>query len=64
MDLAGSISPSSGGWSWTWAWMGGVMASGQTVDTGDFPAAGPVRVTLTASNGSCSVSAIQTVNVP
>ena len=43
---------------------GGVMDSGPAVENGDFPTSGPVRVTLTASNGSCSLSATQTVNIP
>jgi hypothetical protein len=62
MDLNGSITPSSGGWSWTWS--GGATATGQNVNNYDFPASGPTSVTLTVSKGLCTVSVTQTVNVP
>jgi len=61
MSLAGSINPSSSGWTWTWS--GGLTASGQIV-TNDFPATGLVNVTLTASKGSCTVTFTHSVNVP
>ena len=62
MDFAGSISPSSPGW--TWNWSGGVSATGQTVNNYDFPNSGTVSVTLTASKGSCAVSVTQLITVP
>lgn len=62
MSLAGSISPSSSGWTWTWS--GGLTATGQNVSNHDFPSSGPTSVTLTVSKGSCSPSTTQTVVVP
>ena len=62
MDLDGSISPTSSGWSW--AWSGGATDSGQHVNNHDFPASGPTSVTLTASKGACVVPTTQIVNVP
>ncbi|MEO8462439.1 MAG: TadE/TadG family type IV pilus assembly protein [Chloroflexota bacterium] len=60
MDFAGSIAPSTSGWTWTWSF----GQTGKTVNNHDFSASGPIGVTLTVTKGTCSVTSTQTVNVP
>ena len=62
MNLSGSVSDGTNGW--TWAWTGAISGSGQNLNNVDFPATGPHSVTLTATKGSCSVTTTQTVNAP
>jgi len=62
MDLAGSVSDSSSGW--TWAWTGAITGSGQNLNNKDFPKSGPQSVTLTATKGSCSPTITQIINAP
>jgi hypothetical protein len=62
MSFAGSINPSSSGWTWTWS--GAFSGNTQNESNHNFAASGPVTVTLTASKSPCSMSTTQTVNVP
>ncbi len=62
MDLAGSVSDGSGGWTWTWT--GAITGSGQNLNNVDFPSTGPHSVTLTVTKPGCSVAVTQTVNAP
>ncbi len=62
MNLAGSVSDGSGGW--TWAWTGAITGSGQNLNNINFPSSGPHSVTLTVTKPGCSVAVTQTVNAP
>lgn len=62
MDFTGAVTPSTSGWSW--AWSGAFTASGQTQTRQDFPASGPVSITLTATKAACSPTITKTVTVP
>lgn len=64
MDLVGSISPLTTGWSWTWSLPGGVVRTGNPLDNYNFGAADSYGVTLTVSKDACTSSVTQTVTVP
>lgn len=62
MDLDGTVSDGSSGWTWTWS--GAIAETGQNPKNVDFPSTGPQSVTLTVVKGSCTVTTTQTVNAP
>jgi PKD repeat protein len=62
MDLDGTVSDGSGGW--TWAWSGAATGTTQSLKNFDFAASGPQSVTFTATNSTCSPTITKTVTVP
>lgn len=63
MRLSGTLTPSSPG-AVAWAWVSGsITATGQSPQF-NFPSSGPQTVSVTATQGSCTVSATQSVTAP
>ena len=65
MQLTPTLTPNSSGWTWSWSgsWDPPAIKTNQT-PTVDFLAAGNQSVTVTATKGTCTVSATQTVVSP
>ena len=62
MNLSGTVSDGTGGWTWTWS--GAISGTGQNLNNVNFPSTGPHSVTLTVTKASCTVTTTQTVNAP
>jgi PKD repeat protein len=64
MNLSGTVSDGSGGWTWTWS--GAATGTGQNLNNYNFAVGGPQSVTLTVTKPGCTSvpPATQIVNVP